>query len=212
MSSEPVILLQDVVVHRGTFCLKIPNLQINSGERVGIVAPSGQGKSTLLLLLAGLIAPSQGLVQVHGVSPSCQPAAWRARNIAWMGSDLELPTDLRVQEQVALAAYLMNQAAPSSDQVESTLQKLGIGGFALRTMSSLSTGQQQRVALARMLLHPAPLRLADEPTASMDEGWASACTNLLLSRPEDLTVCFASHDPTLIDQADRVITPEGSVR
>ncbi len=210
MSSEPIILLQDVVVHRGNFCLKIPILEINSGERVGIVAPSGQGKSTLLLLLAGLISPSQGLVRVQGMDPSSQPAAWRARNLAWIGSDLELPTDLRVQEQVALAAHLMKEPPPSTAEIDSTLEMLGIKGFENRAMSSLSSGQQQRVALARMLLHPAPLRLADEPTSSLDESWSNTCTELLLSRSEDLTVCFATHDPILINQADRIITPEGA--
>ena len=54
MSSEPVILLEQVLVKRGNFCLEIPKLRVAHGERVGIVAPSGQGKSTLLMVLAGL--------------------------------------------------------------------------------------------------------------------------------------------------------------
>jgi ABC-type lipoprotein export system ATPase subunit len=210
MSSEPVILLEEVLVERGNFRLEIPKLQIRPGERVGIIAPSGQGKSTLLMVLAGLISPTRGHVSVNGVNPAVQPAEWRARNLAWMGAELELPTDLRVHEQVCLAAHLMKQPTPAPDNINAVLSSVGLAGYEQRTMDSLSTGQQQRVALARLLLHPSSLRLADEPTASLDKGWSNTCTNLLLAQHDPITVCFASHDPTLIGRADRIITPEGS--
>ena len=210
MSSEPVIFLEEVLVERGNFSLEIPKLQIFTGDRVGIVGPSGQGKSTLLMLLAGLIAPTRGRVCVNGVDPVSQPPQWRARHLAWMGAELELPTDLRVHEQVTLAAHLMRHPPPPDDMTGSVLNRVGLAGFEQRTMASLSTGQQQRVALARMLLHPAPLRLADEPTASLDKEWSKKCSDLLLAHPEAITVCFASHDPTLITRADKIVSPEGS--
>ena len=127
-----------------------------------------------------------------------------------MGAELELATDLRVHEQVTLAAHLMNHPIPSQDITDEVLNRLGLAGFQNRTMASLSTGQQQRVALARVLLHPAPLRLTDEPTASLDKGWSNVCSDLLLGEADAVTVCFASHDPTLIGRADRIISPEGS--
>ena len=210
MSSEPAILLEQVLVERGNFCLEIPYLRVNPGERVGIVAPSGQGKSTLLMMLAGLITPTRGHVSVNGVDPALQPPFWRAQHLAWMGAELELPTDLRVHEQVCLAAHLMKRQAPAQDSINTVLSRVGLDGFEQRTMASLSTGQQQRVALARLLLHPASLRLADEPTASLDKGWSNTCSDLLLAQPDPITVCFASHDPILIGRADRIITPEGS--
>ena len=210
MSSDPVILLEEVLVERGNFCLEITKLEIGPGERVGIVAPSGQGKSTLLMVLAGLISPTRGHVSVNGVDPAVQPPGWRARNLAWIGADLELPTDLRVHEQVCLSAHLMKDPTPTADHINTALSCVGLDGYEQRRMSSLSTGQQQRVALARLLLHPASLRLADEPTASLDKGWSNACSDLLLAQPDPMTVCFASHDPTLISRADRIITPEGS--
>ena len=108
MSSEPVILLEQVLVERGNFCLEIPELRVAPGERVGIVAPSGQGKSTLLMVLAGLITPTRGHVSVNGVDPALQPPPWRAQQLAWMGADMELPADLRVHEQVCLAAHLLS--------------------------------------------------------------------------------------------------------
>ena len=210
MSSDPVILLEQVLIERGNFYLEIPNLQVEPGERVGIAAPSGQGKSTLLMVLAGLITPTRGSVSVNGVDPALQPPSWRAQHLAWMGAELELPTDLRVHEQVCLAANLMRHSPPTPDNINTVLSRVGLEGYEQRTMASLSTGQQQRVALARLLLHPAPLRLADEPTASLDKGWSNACSDLLLAQPDPITVCFASHDPTLIGRADRIITPEGT--
>ena len=210
MSSEPIIFLEEVLVKRGNFCLEIPKLQIFTGERVAIVAPSGQGKSTLLMLLAGLIAPTKGRVCVCGVDPVSQPPQWRAQQLAWMGAEFELATDLRVHEQVTLAAHLMKHPIPSQDITDEVLNRLGLAGFQNRTMASLSTGQQQRVALARVLLHPAPLRLTDEPTASLDKGWSNVCSDLLLGESDAVTVCFASHDPTLIGRADMIISPEGS--
>ena len=209
MSSEPFIRLQNVVVHRGSFCLKIQELCVNQGESIGIIAPSGRGKSTLLMLLAGLLPASEGEILVRGVDPFAQTARWRARQVAWLGSTLELPEDLLVHEQLKLAAHLIPQTPPTSDSISATLSHLGLDGFEKRTMASLSTGQQQRVALGRVLLHPSSLRLADEPTAALDEGWSDRCGDLLLDRTHRPTVCFASHDAQLITKADRVITPEG---
>ena len=210
MSSDPVILLEEVLVERGSFRLEIPKLRVDRGERVGIVAPSGQGKSTLLMVLAGLITPTRGRVSVNGEDPALQPPPWRAQHLAWMSVELELPIDLRVHEQVCLTAHLMKHPPPTSENINTILRRVGLDGCEDRTMTSLSTGQQQRVALARVLLHPASLRLADEPTASLDKGWSSACSDLLIAQSDPITVCFASHDPTLIERADRIITPEGS--
>ena len=88
MSSEPVILLEHVLVERGNFCLEIPELRVNPGERVGIVAPSGQGKSTLLMVLAGLITPTRGHVSVNGADPALQPPpgglnTWLGWGLTW---------------------------------------------------------------------------------------------------------------------------------
>ena len=208
MSSEPVILLEEVLVERGNFCLEIPELRVAPGERVGIVAPSGQGKSTLLMVLAGLITPTRGHVSVNGADLPCSHSL-AGSTVAWMGADLELPADLRVHEQVCLAAHLMRHSPPTPSDINEVLGRVGLDGFEQRTMDSLSTGQQQRVALARLLLHPASLRLADEPTASLDKGWSNTCSDLLLAQPDPITVFFASHDPILIGRADRIITPEG---
>ena len=141
MSSEPAILLEHVRVERGNFCLEIPQLRVAPGERVAIGAPSGQGKSTLLMVLAGLIAPTRGRVSVNGVDPALQPPPWRAQHLAWMGAELELPTDLRVHEQVSLAAHLMKHPAPTADTINTVLGRVGLDGYEHRTMASLSTGQ-----------------------------------------------------------------------
>ena len=126
MSSEPVILLEQVLVERGNFCLEIPKLRVDPGERVGIVAPSGQGKSTLLMVLAGLITPTRGHVSVNGVDPALQPPPWRAQQLAWMGADLELPADLRVHEQVCLAAHLMRHSPPTPSDINVVLGRVGL--------------------------------------------------------------------------------------
>ena len=162
------------------------------------------------MVLAGLITPTRGHVSVNGVDPALQPPPGGLNT--WLGwvLELELPADLRVHEQVCLAAHLMKHPPPTADTINTVLGRVGLDGFEQRTMASLSTGQQQRVALARLLLHPASLRLADEPTASLDKKWSNTCSDLLLAQTDPITVCFASHDPILIGRADRIITPEGS--
>ena len=88
MSSEPIIFLEEVLVKRGNFCLEIPKLQIFTGERVAIVAPSGQGKSTLLMLLAGLIAPPEVVFVCVALTLSRnrhngEPSSWLGWVLNW---------------------------------------------------------------------------------------------------------------------------------
>lgn len=143
------------------------HLQVATGETVAILGPSGTGKSTLLHMIAGLIAPDAGTVAWHGENLTHLPP--ERRRFALMFQDFALFPHLNVQDNVAFAPIEQGQSTASARAMAlQWLARVGLADRALARVTQLSGGEQQRVALARALASEPRVLLLDEPFSALD--------------------------------------------
>jgi putative ABC transport system ATP-binding protein len=176
--------------------LRFDDVSVPQGGVLLLKGPSGAGKSTWLALAAGLVAPSQGQIEVAGqVLAGGATDRWRARTIGFLPQKLHLSAALSVQDNLALAQWAAGQAQDEG-AIARALQALGVAELAQRRPAQLSGGQAQRVALARAVLMRPRVILADEPTASLDDEAAAAAVTLLLhtAQAQGATLAIATHD------------------
>ena len=206
----------------GTPVVDIAELEVARGERLFVEGPSGCGKSTLLCLVAGILTPTVGTVDVLGESVSAMGAAardrFRAEKIGFVFQMFNLLPYLSLVDNVVLpchfsrtrAAVALQNSASLRDEADRLLDRLGLGADALRgrRVTELSIGQQQRVAVARALIGRPPLVVADEPTSAMDARARLAFVELLLEECAiaGSTVVFVSHDPSLATSFERAVS------
>ena len=179
--------------------IHFPDIEVAQGHVLLLRGPSGSGKSTWLALVAGLVAPTSGSMEVsgqvlHGVGHMASDA-WRAKTIGFLPQKLHLSAALTVYQNLALAFWAAG-VAEDGVRIKSALNALGVGELANRLPSQLSGGQAQRVALARAVLMQPKVLLADEPTASLDDNAATDAVTLLLStaHANGATLVIATHD------------------
>lgn len=198
---------------RGRELLRIGDLEIPAGSRIGVRGPSGAGKSTLLYAIAGLMTPKSGTVTWGGETISARNAADRARfrreRVGMIFQDFLLFEELPALGNAALAA---SYAAGSerdriADGAEAMLAHLGLGDHKDRAVDTFSGGERQRVAVSRALAADPPIILADEPTASLDRTAADRLIEDLasLAGERGKTLIAVSHDAALHERMDRVI-------
>jgi len=152
-------------------------LELAAGELVCVIGPNGSGRSTLLRLCAGLLAPLAGRVELEGHDLTTLPARERACRLAFVPQGLQALPDLDVRTFVLGGRYahlsrwagVFARTTPADrTAVESALAEADVGTLAERRLEELSLGQFQRVRVARALAQEAPLLLFDEPTAALD--------------------------------------------
>lgn len=186
--------------YAGGTALRFDDVLVPQGGVLLLKGPSGAGKSTWLALAAGLVAPTQGQIEVAGqVLAGGATDRWRARNIGFLPQKLHLSPALSVHDNLALAQWAAGQAEDAG-RIASALASLGVGELAQRKPAQLSGGQAQRVALARAVLLQPPVMLADEPTASLDDAAAAQAAQLLaqVAAQQGATLVVASHDARLL--------------
>jgi putative ABC transport system ATP-binding protein len=179
--------------------LLFDDLDVPQGATLLLHGASGVGKSTWLALAAGLLTPTAGEVVVAGQRLSALSRsgrdAWRAQNLGFLPQRLHLSEALTVERNLALAFYAAG-VPEKRDTVRWALDLLGVSELAGRRPSQLSGGQAQRVALARTILMQPKIILADEPTASLDDGAALTGLKLLedCAFQCNATLVIATHD------------------
>jgi putative ABC transport system ATP-binding protein len=185
---------------------------VDRGEFVAVVGPSGSGKSTLLHLLGGLDRPDRGEVAIDGqrldVLAPAALAQFRQRKIGFVFQFFSLLPVLTAAENVEYP-LLFRALLPAERRrrVGEVLDRVGLAAHARHRPEQLSGGQQQRVAIARALVTGAGLILADEPTANLDSQTGQTIIDLLegAQREQGTTFILATHDPSLVRRAARVV-------
>ncbi len=209
------VTLRDVQQSRGVDRRRVAvlhgaSLEIESGERVLLEGPSGSGKTTLLAVVAGLLSPERGEVVVAGRSLAglsrSERCRFRSRHIGFVFQRANLLSGLTVMQNVLLAAALAGERPrDATKRAEELLQRLGVDRLTGRYPRELSGGEEQRVAVARALIHRPTVILADEPTGSLDPRAGSSVVSALtdLAAAEDCAVLVATHDSRLVEFATR---------
>jgi putative ABC transport system ATP-binding protein len=188
------------------------DLDVKKGEVVALLGASGSGKTTLLNLLSGIDAADQGSVTIAGTDigrlqePAC--TLFRRRHVGFVFQFFNLIPTLNVEENLLLPLELLGE--PASDAIRRAsllLDAVGLPGIAKRFPDTLSGGEQQRVAVARALIHRPALLLADEPTGNLDDATSRVVTQLLvdLARDQGTTMLIVTHSAQVAAVADRVL-------
>jgi len=191
------------------------DLTLGRGEFAVLAGSSGSGKTTLLNLIGALDLPTAGSLVVDGLELARlggrELAQLRLRRLGFVFQSYNLIPVLSAFENAEYVLLLQGvPPAARRRRVGDLLRAVGLEGLERRRPAELSGGQQQRVAVARAIATEPALVLADEPTANLDSRTGAELVQLMrqLNRERGVTFLFSSHDPRVIDRADRVIQLE----
>jgi putative ABC transport system ATP-binding protein len=205
--------------HRGQTvkALDGATLHVPRGDFISVVGPSGSGKSTLLLMLGGMLSPSQGRVlmedkSVYDMTPG-QRAQLRRERVGFVFQTFNLVPYLSALENVQIPLFLAKvDEKTQKDRATCLLDRVGLGDRLDHKPRELSVGQQQRVALARMLANDPAVILADEPTGNLDPETSQQIICFLEEfHQEGRTIVMVTHDPRAAARAKRTVCLQNGV-
>ncbi len=180
--------------------LKNINLDITEGEFLALMGPSGSGKSTLLSILGGLNPPTSGKLFIDDIDvyalESERLADFRHEYVGFVFQQYQLIPYLTALENVMLPLAITSRPGRQQREMAQTvLDKVGLGNKSLRLPNQLSGGEQNRVAIARAIVHQPALIFADEPTGSLDSKTAMELLDLFQGLNRDgLTIIMVTHN------------------
>lgn len=196
------------------FRLRVPAFTLQNAERVAIVGPSGSGKTTLLNLIAGILRPETGRIDVAGTDVSQLSDAarrkFRASQIGFVFQDFALLDYLPARQNI-LYPYRITPALTLTAEVRARAEALatacGIGDKLDRHPNALSQGEQQRVAICRALITQPKLILSDEATGNLDPESKTRILDLLFEQASlaGAAVLAVTHDHELLPRFERVL-------
>jgi len=188
------------------------NLSLRGGELTMLMGPSGSGKTTLLSVLGCMLTPTEGSVQICGISIGGADAEALAKvrreHVGFVFQQYHLFPTLTAAENVQLALDVRGEAGKSArSKSYEALAKVGLASKILSYPRELSGGEQQRVAIARAIVSDPSVILADEPTAALDGTNGQAILRILASIANDSgrSVLVVTHDSRLTPFANRII-------
>lgn len=206
-----MIQVQGLAKNFGRFsALKNLHLLVNRGNFVALFGRNGAGKTTFLRIVAGLTRPSAGQVLI-GEAPGTSPQAARGL-MGYLSHNTALYADLTALENLRFYAQL--QGLPSADKdLESRIEKVGLGGRGREPVRNYSRGMQQRLAIARAFLHDPQILLLDEPFTGLDSAGTEFLKEYLAAaHARGATCLMAIHDAPLgYDLADRFVVIDKGV-
>lgn len=204
---KDITLVYDLGKEDVTYALRQINLELPQTGLVGIVGPSGSGKSSLLYVMAGLKDASSGVVHYNGCiltdKKIDEKAFLRRKEFGFVFQRGYLIDYLSVIDNILVP---LNQKSP--DQIEKAISltnRLGIGKLIQKKPSQLSGGQRQRVSIARALISDPRVVFADEPTAALDHQSGAEVMQVLSEYAKERLVIVVTHDTSILTEADRVI-------
>lgn len=200
MGDDEITVLEDI------------SFQVESGEFVTIVGPSGNGKSTLLNMITGIDHPSEGEViitgrQVHNMSEN-ELAGWRGDHVGIIFQFFQMLPALSLLQNVILPMDFAHKYSPREreDRALHLLDSVGLADQANKLPGQVSGGQQQRAAIARALANDPSLIVADEPTGNLDSRTSDDVFRLFNDLVDQgKTLLMVTHDKELASQVPRVI-------
>jgi len=211
-----MIQLKDIYFQypQSDFNLNIENLSFADGSKTAVIGPSGFGKTTMLNLIAGILLPENGEVNIEDTLVNKladkQRRNFRIQNIGFVFQDFRLVPYLNVLDNILLPFRINSALKPGSEssaQAKQLADELGIGKLNKKYPAKLSHGERQRVAIARALINKPKVILADEPTGNLDPVNKNHIKNILFDAVEKhgATLITVTHDHEMLDGFDNMI-------
>ena len=195
----------------GTHQFYFPDIQLSRGEELLILGESGVGKTTLIQILAGLLRPSSGLLELNGVQfhnlPSKELDQFRGKHIGIVFQRPYFVNNISILNNLLLSLFLSNSKTDKKRAVE-LLEEVGLLNKINSKPNDLSQGEQQRAAIALAVVKNPSVILADEPTSSLDDANCKKITSLLKEQAASTNaqLIIITHDQRLKSQFDKSIT------
>lgn len=194
-----------------TYALRNVDLEINAGEFMMLVGPSGCGKTTLISIIAGILKPDSGDCIVEGVNykeiSENDLLDFRAKKIGFVFQSFNLIPTLSIIENVAVPLIINNVVKEEAlFQAREMLKVVGLEDKTQSSAAQLSGGEQQRIAIARALVHNPSLLICDEPTSALDRTNGTKILELMktINQNRKTTFIIVTHDSRIYQYADRI--------
>lgn len=219
MSADALVRAKDVTRSYGEGDLAVPvlhgiTIEIRAGELSLLMGPSGSGKTTLLSILAGLLRPTTGDVELCGVPisslPDAEAARVRRRNLGFVFQTYNLFPALTALDNVAEVLALQGRSiGEARDMAKRALEHVGLATRLHHRPGELSGGQKQRVAIARAFLKNPPILILDEGTSALDNISERHVQHALTDARADRTTIMIAHRLTTLKDANRILVFDG---
>lgn len=213
--TEPVVTLEKVFFsYSDSDVLHDVSFTVEKGEFVGVIGPNGGGKTTLLKLIMGFLAPSKGRIKIFGKSPqqALQQIAYVPQKLHF---DKEFPIsvlELVLGGRLSHLPWYGKFHAQDKKKAQEALERVGLSQFEKEPFGNLSGGQAQRALIARALASEPELLLLDEPTASVDAQAETDIYQILKSLREKMTIMMVTHNlKTAMELVQRVLCVQSFV-
>ena len=194
-----------------TYALRSVDLDVNTGEFMMLVGPSGCGKTTLISIIAGILKPDSGDCIVEGTNykeiSENDLLDFRAKNIGFVFQSFNLIPTLSIIENVAVPLIINNvEKEEALFEAREMLEVVGLGAKIQSSATQLSGGEQQRIAIARALVHKPSLLICDEPTSALDHTTGTKILELMktINLERKTTFIVVTHDSRIYQYADRI--------
>ena len=200
MNKETIIIDGLTKQFKNTLAVKNISFKINKGKIIGLLGPNGCGKSTTIGMLLGLIKPSSGTVIINGQNIEHNRTRLLEK-MNFISPYVELPKKLTVEENLKVYGRLYG-VKNLIDKISYLMEKLNLTDFKKRKTGELSSGQKNRVSLAKALINDPEILLLDEPTASLDPDVGDYIRGFIedYASKEGATILLASHNMNEVER------------